>query len=311
MMRHGGESRVLVLPGALHGLSEAYLCQTDKFINLSLLDMPDSKIPFSPLSKTRRQLIARLASTKLRRKEGMFIVEGYKNVADLMSRRESPFEPVWLVATWDYLTSHAVDDNILRMFAPDRISGVTAQEMKSLSMLSAPSDLLAVFTIPEKVHDPLATPLGEGLFLLLDGVRDPGNLGTIVRTAHWFGVRHIFASHDTVDLFNPKVVQSTMGSLGAVEVDYVNLPSLVAANPSLPLVGLQLEGDDLFRADLPSSAMICMGSEGNGLSEEMRRALTRSLTIPPGNPADHPESLNVAIATAVTLSRFVSCRYNR
>ena len=161
MMRHGGESRVLVLPGALHGLSEAYLCQTDKFINLSLLDMPDSKIPFSPLSKTRRQLIARLASTKLRRKEGMFIVEGYKNVADLMSRRESPFEPVWLVATWDYLTSHAVDDNILRMFAPDRISGVTAQEMKSLSMLSAPSDLLAVFTIPEKVHDPLATPLGE------------------------------------------------------------------------------------------------------------------------------------------------------
>ena len=258
---------------------------------------------FQPLSKTRGQLIASLSNAKRRRKEGLFIVEGHKNVADLMEGGR--FETVWLIATPAYIMKHLNDIAGSWHLADSQVCHTDAQRLRELSSLSTPSDVMAVFRLPATSgYQPHSTPLPHGLYMMLDGVQDPGNLGTIVRTCHWFGIRHIFASRDTVDIYNPKSIQSTMGSLGAVEVTYTDLPSVAAANPGIPVVGLQLEGKNLFRSPLPDSAFICMGSEGNGLSQPMRRLLSESYTIPAHEPENHPESLNVAIATAITLAQF-------
>lgn len=267
------------------------------------IDSRMSVARWTPLSKTRARLIASLSQTKRRRKEGLFIAEGYKSVADLI-RPGSPYALYCLVATPEFLKSQESD--VAEGLPADLCLLATEVQMREISALSTPSEVMAVMRIPEECRESgqLSSPLPPDLYLLLDGVQDPGNLGTIIRTCHWFGIRHIFASRDTVDLYNPKTVQSTMGSLGAVKVDYVDLPALAERNPHLPLVGLQLEGTDLFATPLPQNAMICMGSEGNGLSEEMRRRLTLSLTIPPASDSNHPESLNVAIATAITVSQF-------
>ena len=258
---------------------------------------------WAPLSKTRARLIASLSQTKRRRKEGLFTAEGHKSVADLL-RPGSAYSLYCLVATPDYLERHAA--SLPAALSPAQCALATEAQMREISALATPSDVMAVMHMPEDPNqcDALAEPLSPALYLLLDGVQDPGNLGTIIRTCHWFGIDRIFASRDTVDIYNPKTVQSTMGSLGAVRVEYVDLPALADRNQHLPLVGLQLEGNNLFTTPLPQSAMICMGSEGNGLSPEMQHRLTLSLTIPPASAADHPESLNVAIATAITVAQF-------
>ncbi len=258
---------------------------------------------FKALSKNRSQLVASLGSVKRRRKEGLFVVEGHKNVTDLLAGG-GIFEVVWLIATPAYILSHLDDISGCWHLDDSKVYYVAPARLRELSALSAPSDVMAVLRLPSSTGNLLSgSPLPMDLYLMLDGVQDPGNLGTIVRTCHWFGIRRIFASRDTVDIFNPKAIQSTMGSLGAVEVTYLDLPSLAAANPEIPVVGLQLEGDNIFHAPLPDSAFICMGSEGNGLSESMRRMLKHSYTIPPFDHANHPESLNVAIATAITLAQ--------
>lgn len=264
-------------------------------------------LPFLPLSKTRRQQIAALGTTRRRRKERLFCAEGHKSVEDLLDRCAGRFPPVWLVATRQYLVRMGECIGRRWNLSAECVSVASETDMRQMSSLSTPSEVMAVFRMPERSADATVaavSPLPEGLYLLLDGVQDPGNIGTIIRTAHWFGINRIFASRDTVDLYNPKTVQSTMGSLGAVAVDYVDLSELVDANRHIPLVGLQLDGADICKASLPPSAMICMGSEGNGLSEAVRGKLDMSLTIPPYDAASHPESLNVAVATAITLAAF-------
>lgn len=256
----------------------------------------------SVLSKTRRQYITSINQTKRRKKERLFIVEGYKGVTDILKRRS--FEPVWLVGNESFW--HNKGEVLLKEYnfnnSPCFVANPT--DLKQISSLATPPDFIGVFRMPEWSSDLVDSPLPPGLYLLLDGIQDPGNLGTIIRTCHWFGVYKIFASTDTVDIFNPKTIQSTMGSLGAVTINYVDLPSLVEINKDIPLIGLQLEGSDLFKADLPSSAFICMGSEGNGLSDTMQKLLKKSFTIPSFDPKNSPESLNVATATAITLSQF-------
>ena len=179
------------------------------------------------------------------------------------------------------------------------------KDIERLSSLRTPQGSIAVFRKPAYE---LPTPQAGTLYLALDGIQDPGNLGTIIRTADWFGIRDIICSPDTADCFSPKVVQATMGALARVRVHYTNLPAWLAAAHSIPVYGTLLDGKDLYAPDaIPDrqSGIIVMGNEGNGLSREVRQLVTHSLRIP-SYPPDQPtvESLNVAIATAIILAHF-------
>ena len=140
---------------------------------------------------------------------------------------------------------------------------------------------------------------------MLDGVQDPGNLGTIIRIADWFGIDTIFCSEDTADAYNPKVVQATMGSIAHVNIIYTDLPRLFdSLPPSYPVYGTLLDGEDIYQQTLSNEGIIVMGNEGNGISEAIRQRVNRRLLIPCFREGDTAESLNVAIATAITCSEF-------
>ncbi len=241
------------------------------------------------------------------------MVEGRKSVMDLLQMNsERITEMNYSSLLPEYIVAIQEEVEALKMVLKDISHGsipvyeASLSDMKEISSMSAPPGIIAVCRLPESQPESeiLSSPLPQDLYLMLDGIQDPGNLGTIVRTAHWFGIRRIFASKDTVDLYNPKVVQSTMGSLAKVRVDYVDLEKLAEANSELPLIGLLLEGKNIYETPLPSDGFIVMGNEGNGISETLRNRISLPLTIPPYNPHDHSESLNVAIATAITLSEF-------
>lgn len=250
------------------------------------------------ISKSKVSLISSLAQRKFRKKEQMFVVEGRKSVLDTLGHYE-----LEMIVTLPSRVEHVLSE--CRQFA-GRVFQVDESAMRKMSSLTTPPDVLAVYRLPESPHaeELLAEKLGKGLYLLLDSIQDPGNLGTIIRTAHWFGIKRIFASPMTADIYNPKTVQSSMGSIAHVRVDYIDLSLLVSYNPSLPVIGLQLEGNDIFKTNLPDEGFIVMGNEGNGLSPSMINELDIRLTIPPYHSSDHPESLNVAVATAITLSQF-------
>ena len=174
----------------------------------------------------------------------------------------------------------------------------------SASLLNAPQQVIALFRLP--AADCNLDALTSQLTLVLDRVQDPGNLGTIVRIADWFGIRNIVCSCDTVDVFNPKTVQATMGALARVRVTYTDLvPFLKSLPDGFPVYGTFLEGDNIYQLDLPQKAIIVMGNEGNGISEEVERLVNSKLFIPsfpPNEPTS--ESLNVAVATAITCAEF-------
>lgn len=232
----------------------------------------------------------------MRRKYGLFSVEGIKSISDTLGDFE--IEAIIRTEGCEFdLNAHEESTYYVR-----------PEIMKKLSNLSTPPEIMAIYKIPEAKPDN-TSGLAEDLYLMLDGVQDPGNLGTIIRTCHWFGIKKIFASHDTADIYNPKTIQSTMGSLAKVEVEYCNLADIIERNPELPVYGMMLDGENIYSADLRRSGFIVMGNEGKGISPEIRSKLTKPLLIPPGSE-DHSESLNVAVATAITLSRFESLKYS-
>lgn len=246
------------------------------------------------LSKNKESLYSQLGRKKMRDKHSLFMAEGHKSVADIIGY----FEPEAIIAVKDA----DIPDS---WRCADCFFEVTPERMTKISTLSTPPDVLAVYRIPDNNGD-ITTPNPDELYLLLDEVQDPGNLGTIIRTAHWFGIKRIYCSQTTADLYNPKTVQSTMGSLGKVEVVYCDLERLIDANPGMPVYGTLLNGKNIYEAKLDNRGFIVMGNEGRGISESLRRKVTSPLLIPPYDAADHSESLNVAIATAVTLSQFRS-----
>lgn len=259
----------------------------------------------TPLSKSKRNLLSQLSSKKMREKHEMFLIEGSKSISDFIDNCGDKYEMLYVIVSSEVLAHANSEIERIRQKTPEIFTS-TQSDLKAISSLSTAPDMIAVCRLPERrpTEEILAERLPAGLYLLLDGIQDPGNLGTIIRTAHWFGVSRIFASPETADIFNPKVVKSTMGSMGAVSVEYVDLPQLCRANPDIPVAGLQLEGEDIFKANLPESTFIVMGNEGNGLTQEMRDVISLSLTIPPADSQNHAESLNVAIATAITLAQF-------
>ncbi|MCH5217033.1 MAG: RNA methyltransferase [Muribaculaceae bacterium] len=225
------------------------------------------------ISKAKISRYSLLRHKKYRDREGLFMVQGSKAVSDTM-----PF-----------FSLEALIEN--------------KDDIRKVSTLENLPEVVAIYRIPVRRDNLSVEP--SAFSIVLDGVQDPGNLGTIIRTAHWFGVRDIFCSPDCVDLYNPKVVQATMGSLGRLSVTYCDLQKLLAANPGVPLYGLLLSGENIFTAGSLAPGFLLFGSEGHGPSPEVSARITTGLTIPPRDAENHPESLNVGIAAAITLSQLI------
>ena len=248
------------------------------------------------LSKAKIKLIQSLEHKKNRREEGLFVAEGPKVVGDLLPH----FTCRLLVAEATWLSSH-------RDIQAAEIIEATADELRKSSFLKAPQQVLALFELPSH---PVPHSIDEGeLCLALDDVQDPGNLGTIIRVADWFGIRHIFCSRGTADAFSPKTIQATMGAIARVKTHYVDLPeylqSLRETSPQTPFYGTFLEGTNIYKETLTTGGIIIMGNEGKGISKQVQQLVTHKLLIPnyPEGCATS-ESLNVAIATAITCAEF-------
>ena len=241
------------------------------------------------ISKNQMKLVGQLEQKKYRRREGLFVAEGPKVVGDLLS---CGFEARMLFATAQWQPTVPV--------APTVVQPVSDDELQRLSFLQHPQQVLAVFALPQPAA---VLPETGHLYLALDGVQDPGNLGTIIRIADWFGIDTIFCSEDTADAWNPKVVQATMGSIARVRLVYTDLAALLSET-ALPVYGTLLDGHDIYHEQLTSDGIIVMGNEGNGISAPIRQLITRRLLIPDFHQGPTADSLNVAIATAITCSEF-------
>ncbi|MDR1004662.1 MAG: RNA methyltransferase [Prevotellaceae bacterium] len=254
------------------------------------------------LSKNRIKFIRSLELKKHRKSEHLFLAEGSKLVGDLLGH----FPCRFLVATEEWLAQHreAVASPGKTGSMPEEIIAASEEELIRASLLKSPQQVLAVFEQPEFASDP--TVITRSLCLALDDVQDPGNLGTIVRVADWFGIEHIFCSPGTADIFNPKAVQATMGGIARVQLHYIPLSDLIGAlPPDTPVYGTFLDGESIYRHTLTEHGLLVMGNEGKGIGKETERLINRRLFIP-NYPAGRAtsESLNVAIATAVACAEF-------
>lgn len=259
------------------------------------------------ISKAKIKYIHSLEQKKNRKAEGVFVAEGPKVVGDLMA----VYAPTLIVATPQWL-----ETNSSLIPAATEVCDVTDEELRKVSFLQHPQQVLAVFPqTPPSGAWGAPSPSGAwgALTLALDGVQDPGNLGTIIRIADWFGIEDIFCSKDTADVWNPKVVQATMGSIARVRVHYCGLSELIdSLPPDYPVYGTLLDGNDINEAaangSLINRGMIVMGNEGNGISSEIAAKVTHKLLIPnyPKGRAT-ADSLNVAIATAITCFAIRRC----
>lgn len=245
------------------------------------------------LSKSKIKLITSLAHKKYRDETGLFVAEGVKLINDL----STAFDCEWLLYTPQW-------ENEVRQLQADERIPVDEKELHKISAQKSPQGMLAVFRkkTPVKIT---AKALSSQLSLALDDIQDPGNLGTIIRIADWFGIKHIFCSTATADAFNPKTVQATMGALSRVELHYVNLPEFLSEMKDIPVYGTFLDGTDLYTRDLTPNGIIVMGNEGNGISPEIAQLVSDRLLIP-NYPKDTAtsESLNVAVATAIVCGEF-------
>lgn len=244
------------------------------------------------ISKNKIKYIRSLELKKNRNKEGKFVAEGFKVVDDLLALQPADL----IVATGEWLWGK-------HFGAETEVIEVTDEELKKVSFLQHPQQVLAVFKQATSGDYSINT---SELSLALDGVQDPGNMGTIIRIADWFGITHIYCSQDTADVYNPKVVQATMGSIARVKVEYGDLLGLVESlSADVPVYGTLLDGDNIYQQKLENRGLIVMGNEGKGISPALVKKVNHKLLIPnfPEGRAT-ADSLNVAIATAITCSEF-------
>ncbi|MDO9262066.1 MAG: RNA methyltransferase [Flavobacteriaceae bacterium] len=237
------------------------------------------------LSKNNIKLIKSLEHKKFRNQHQLFVVEGLKNVDEFL-KSDYQLEKIYTVNT-DFNSDFA-----------DKIEIITEDELKKISFLKNPNQVLAVFQIPT-----VQKTTTQNLIAALDSVNDPGNLGTIIRLCDWFGVKQIICSTDTVDCYNPKVVQATMGSLTRVQLFYTDLADFIATYDG-SVFGTFMDGANIYKLHLPKKGMVVMGNEANGISTEIEKLITQKITIPAFRNQSQTESLNVATATAIVLSEF-------
>ena len=238
------------------------------------------------LTKNGIKIITSLGSKKYRQKYNLFVVEGVKNVKEVLKSSIKVKE------------IYCTNENLWKNERVKTIS-ISDQDLKKISFLANPNEVLAVCELPEQSN----FVVENGLILMLDSINDPGNLGTIIRLADWFGIKQIICSKETVDLYNPKVVMSTMGSFSRVEVIYTDLLE-VLENYTNPILGTFMDGESIYNYQFPADCLIVMGNEANGISPEVQAKITSKISIPAiGNQT---ESLNVAMATSITLGEFFS-----
>lgn len=245
------------------------------------------------ISKAKIKWIKSLEQRKHRLEERLFVAEGPKLVGEMLLQQE----PSYLAATRGWLEAN---EDILRHIPC--YDEVTHEELERASLLRTPQSVLAVFPFTEKPLD--AGIARKELCLALDGVQDPGNLGTILRIADWFGIRNVICSRETVDVYNPKTVQATMGALARVSVFYTDLLSFLR-DCDAPVYGTFLDGTNIYRQELSPTGVIVMGNEGKGVSREVDNLVSKRLYIP-NYPIGSPttESLNVAVATSIVCAEF-------
>ena len=240
------------------------------------------------LSKSQISLLKSLQHKKDRTEHGLFLVEGYKSVIEFINSS-------YQVEAIYHTTSFA--SKMLNLSQKINLYNISVTEIEKISSLKTPQQVIALVKIP-------AWPalnnvkLKQKFSLVLDGIQDPGNMGTIIRTADWFGISNIICSEDTVDVYNPKVVQASMGSLSRINVHYTNLAT-VLHQAGLPIFGAMLNGENIYNTNFGAEGLIVMGNEGNGLRPEIEKLINKAVTIPRTGSA---ESLNVAIATALFCS---------
>lgn len=237
------------------------------------------------VSKNQIKLITGLQQKKYRKQHKLFFAEGIKVVQELL---DSNIRLHHLYTTKEVFTG----------ISPENVSLITEAELNKISALTTPQTCLALFEMPEE--KPVAP---TGLIVALDDVRDPGNLGTIIRLCDWFGIAHLVCSVECVDVYNPKVVQATMGSISRVNVVYTDLQQYLS-DTRLPVFGTFMDGQNIYGEALPEDGIIVLGNEANGISDEIEALCTQRIAIPRFGDIQATESLNVATATAITLSEF-------
>lgn len=245
------------------------------------------------LSKNKIKYIRSLDLKKNRKEEQAFVAEGHKLVGDLIGH----FPCRLLAALPSWLEKHPG-------VKATEIIEVSQEELSRASLLKTPQDVLAVFEQPQYTVCPEAVT--QSLCIALDDVQDPGNLGTIIRVADWFGIEHIFCSQGTVDVYNPKTIQATMGALARVQLHYCDLVSLIRSlDEKVPVYGTFLDGTNMYAEQLSENGLIVMGNEGNGVSPEVAKLVNKRLYIP-NYPSEREtsESLNVAMATGIVCAEF-------
>lgn len=246
------------------------------------------------ISRARIKWIKSLEMRKYRQQHNAFVAEGPKLVGELL-----PYStPLYVAAIKEWL-----EQNRHLLGAVKEVNEVTQEELERASLLRTPQSVLAVMPIPKNLNLQPSI-FDEQLVLALDGVQDPGNMGTILRIADWFGIHHILCSDGTADVYNPKCVQSCMGALARVEVHYCNLPE-VLREVQTPIYGTFLDGTDIYQEALSQNGIIVMGNEGNGISKEVAKLVNRRLYVP-NFPMGSltTESLNVAVATGIVCAEF-------
>jgi TrmH family RNA methyltransferase len=237
------------------------------------------------VSKNQIKLITSLQYKKYRQEHQLFLAEGVKVIQELLES--------------NFVLEHLFETEVIFNKVPSsKKTIIKEQDMKRISALNTPSSCLAIFEIPSTL------PIVEkGLMVALDDVRDPGNLGTIIRLCDWFGVSQLLCSTETVDVYNPKVVQATMGSLSRVNVSYLDLNDFISKTP-LPVFGTFMDGANLYQEVLTKEGILVLGNEANGISIQLEKMIINRIAIPRFGSIQKTESLNVATATAIFLSEF-------
>lgn len=246
------------------------------------------------ISRAGISLIRSLRLGKFRKKNGLFVCEGPKLTEEIISS-SFHIEKVYCLESWKEDHVPLLDSRIIDFEV------VTDKELRQISSLSTPNEVLAVVRIPDRTIP--ENGLTPGISLILDDMRDPGNLGTIIRLADWFGLKSIVCSRQTVDVYNPKVVQATMGSIARVPVYYEDLQEILAHySGKIKIYGTGMKGRNVYSEDLPANALIITGNESRGISPQLEPFIDTMLSIP--SPGMGAESLNASIATAVIVSEF-------
>jgi TrmH family RNA methyltransferase len=247
------------------------------------------------ISKNKQKFIKSLGLKKHRDAEHLFIAEGPKVVEDLMGH----YPCVILAGTSEYLDLHP-------HFKSQETYEITEKELKQISQLKSPRDVIAVFSQQKANKTDMMPDFQNNLVLVLDDIQDPGNLGTIIRIADWYGIHHIICSLHSADAFSPKVVQATMGALSRINITYTSITELFSKiNKSIPIYGTFLDGHDIYSTKITKNGIIVMGNEGNGITKDVAKYITHRLYLPNyPKGVETSESLNVAVATAITCAEF-------